>query len=74
MPKCLLPGLILPMVLLFTLPGCWSAPAGPEDIPDAGSGQLTIGDTAPDFTLPAATDGEVSLSKLLSSLTQVGSQ
>jgi hypothetical protein len=54
MPKYLLPGLIVTIALLFTLSGCW----------DAGSGSLTIGDTAPDFTLPAATGAEVSLSKL----------
>jgi hypothetical protein len=65
MPKYLLPGLIVTMALLLALSGCRSAPAEPEEIPDAGSGQLIVGDTAPDFTLPAATGGEVSLSRLL---------
>jgi hypothetical protein len=64
MPKYLLPGLIVTIALLLTLSGCRSAPAEPEEIPDAGSGQLTVGDTAPDFTLPAATGGEVSLARL----------
>ena len=59
MPKYLLPGLIVTIALLLTLTGCRSAPA------DTGSGQLSVGDTAPDFTLPAATGGEVSLSRLL---------
>jgi hypothetical protein len=65
MPKYLLPGLIVTIALLLTLPGCRSAPAEPEERADAGSGQLSVGDTAPDFTLPAATGGEVSLSRLL---------
>ena len=64
MPKYLLLGLILTIALLLTLSGCRSAPTEPEEIPDAASGQLTVGDTAPDFTLPAATGGEVSLSRL----------
>jgi hypothetical protein len=65
MPKYLLPGLIVTIALLLTLSGCRSAPAEPEEIPHTGSGQLTVGDTAPDFTLPAAAGGEVSLSRLL---------
>ncbi len=64
MPKYLLVGLILSIALLLTLSGCRSAPAAPEERTDAGFDQLTVGDTAPDFTLPAATGGEVSLSKL----------
>jgi hypothetical protein len=65
MPKYLLPGLIVMIVLLLTLSGCRSAPAGPEEIPDAGAVPLSVGDTAPDFTLPAAAGGEVSLSRLV---------
>jgi hypothetical protein len=64
MPKYLLPGLIVTIVLLLTLSGCRSAPAAPEEIPNAGSGSLRVGDTAPDFTLPAATGGTVSLARL----------
>jgi hypothetical protein len=64
MPTYLLSGLIVTIVLLLTLSGCQSAPAEPEEIPNAGSGSLRVGDTAPDFTLPAATGGEVSLSRL----------
>jgi hypothetical protein len=60
MPKYLLPGLIVTIALLLTLSGCRSAPAEPE----GGSGSLTVGDTAPDFTLPAATGGEVSLARV----------
>jgi len=65
MPKYLLSGLIVTIALLLTLTSCRSAPAEPEERADAGSGQLSVGDTAPDFTLPAATGGEVSLSRLL---------
>jgi hypothetical protein len=65
MPKYLLPGLIVTIALLLTLSGCRSAPAEPEDMPDAGSGQLSVGDTAPHFTLPAATGGAVSLARLV---------
>jgi hypothetical protein len=64
MPTHLLPGLIVTIALLLTLSGCQSTPAVPEEIPNAGSGQLRVGDTAPDFTLPAATGGEVSLARL----------
>ena len=64
MPKYLLPGLIVMIVLLLTLSGCRSAPAEPEERANAGSGQLSVGDTAPDFMLPAATGGEASLSRL----------
>jgi hypothetical protein len=32
---------------------------------DTGSDPLTVGDTAPDFTLPEAAGGEVSLSTVL---------
>jgi hypothetical protein len=64
MPKYLLPGLIVTIALLLTLSGCRSASAEPEEKADAGSGQLSVGDTAPDFTLPAATGGEVSLAQL----------
>jgi hypothetical protein len=65
MPKYLLPGLIVTIALLLTLSGCRSVPAEPEERADAGSGQLSVGDTAPDFTLPAAAGGEVSLSRLV---------
>jgi PBP1b-binding outer membrane lipoprotein LpoB len=64
MPKYLLPGLIITIALLLTLSGCRSAPAAPEERTDAGSDHLTVGDTAPDFTLPAATGGTVSLARL----------
>jgi hypothetical protein len=64
MPTYLLPGLIVTIALLLTLSGCRNAPAASEEIPDAGSGQLRVGDTAPDFTLPAATGGEVSLARV----------
>jgi starvation-inducible outer membrane lipoprotein len=62
MPKYLLSGLIVTIALLLTLSGCRSVP---DEIPDAGSGQLTVGDTAPDFTPPAATGGTVSLASVL---------
>jgi hypothetical protein len=67
MPKYLLPGLIVMIALLLTLSGCRSAPAPaePEERANAGSGQLSVGDTAPDFTLPAAAGGEVSLLRLV---------
>jgi hypothetical protein len=64
MPKYLLPGLIVTIALLLTLSGCRSAPAEPEERTDGGSGSLSVGDTAPDFTLPAATGGTVSLASL----------
>jgi cytochrome oxidase Cu insertion factor (SCO1/SenC/PrrC family) len=64
MLKYLLSGLIVTIALLLTLSGCRSAPAEPEERADAGSGQLSVGDTALDFILPAATGGEVSLSRL----------
>jgi hypothetical protein len=60
MPTYLLPGLIVTIALLLTLSGCRNAPAASEE----GSGQLRVGDTAPDFTLPAATGGEVSLARV----------
>jgi hypothetical protein len=62
MPKYVLTGVMITIALLLTLSGCRSAP---EEIPDAGSGQLTVGDTAPDFTLPAATGGMVSLASVV---------
>ena len=62
MPKYLLPGLIVTIALLLMLSGCRSAP---DEIPNAGFGQLTVGDTAPDFTLPAATGGTVSLASVV---------
>jgi hypothetical protein len=65
MPKYVLPGIMVTIALLLTLSGCRSAPAEPEERAGAGSGQLSVGDTAPDFTLPAATGGPVSLSRLL---------
>jgi hypothetical protein len=52
MPKHVLTGLVVTIALLLTLSGCRSTPAVPEEIPNAGSGQLRVGDTAPDFTLP----------------------
>jgi hypothetical protein len=46
------------MTLVVFLPGCEQ---GDRPVDDGGGGPVAIGATAPDFSLPAATAGEVSL-------------
>jgi hypothetical protein len=47
------------MTLVVFLPGCEQ---GDRPVDDGGGGPVAIGATAPDFSLPAASGGEVSLS------------
>jgi cytochrome oxidase Cu insertion factor (SCO1/SenC/PrrC family) len=59
-------GIILGLLVIgLLLSACGGTQSNLPRSPDAGSGPVTVGDTAPDFTLPEASGAEVSLSTLL---------
>jgi hypothetical protein len=59
-------GIVLGLLVVgLPLSACGDTQSNLPNRTDAGSDPLTVGDTAPDFTLPEAAGGELSLSTLL---------